>query len=73
MNIGLPPRQMRPFSISAADENEAPPNATAGNKRREESGRELHGGSVGTCRHDLVDTSAVMLEVLLSGEVQIEN
>ena len=69
----LPPLQFRTFSIITAGEHEVSANANAGHKRREESGRELHGGSVGTCRNDFVDTSAVMLEVFLSGEVQVEN
>ena len=70
---GLPPLQLRPLAISPAGKNEVPPNATAGHKGRKQPRGKLDGSSVCTCSHNFVDTSAVMLEVLLGGEVQVEN
>ncbi len=73
MQLGLSASKLRTLAALLAGQHESTANATATHKRRQQTGWKLDGGSIIARRHNFVDDSTVVRQVLLGGDVQVEN
>lgn len=63
----------RTLAALITGQHESTADAPAGHKRRQQPGRELDGGSIIAGRHNFIDDSTVVLQVILGGDAQVEN
>ena len=71
-SLWLALRQLCGFAVFITGQDKGTPDAPTGHKWRKKPGRELHGASISTFGNDFVDTTAVVLQILLGREVQVE-